>query len=99
MLYLLGFIFAPRIKGLGRQKLYAFVNQKISEQETQGFKPHKYIKEELIEPHWDEILRFIATIKLKVTTASQPFRRLNSYSKQHPLYKALKEFGKIPKTL
>ncbi len=99
VLYLLGFIFAPRIKGLGRQKLYAFVNQKISEQEAQGFKPHKYIKEELIEPQWDEILRFIATIKLKVTTASQLFRRLNSYSKQHPLYKALKEFGKIPKTL
>ena len=24
---------------------------------------------------------------------------MNSYSKQHPLYKALKEFGKIPKTL
>jgi len=26
-------------------------------------------------------------------------KKLNSYSKQHPLYKALKEFGKIPKTL
>lgn len=100
VLFLLGFIFAPRIKGLGRQKLYAFINQKISEQETQGgFKPHQYIKEDVIEPQWDEILRFVATIKLKVTTASQLFRRLNSYSKQHPLYKALKEFGKIPKTL
>ena len=33
-----------------------------------------------------------------VATASQLFRRLNSYSKQHPLYKALKEFGKIQKT-
>ena len=41
--------FAPRIKGLGRQKLYAFINQKISEQETQaGFKPHQYIKENVI---------------------------------------------------
>jgi TnpA family transposase len=100
VLYLLGFIFAPRIKGLGRQKLYAFVNQQMAEQPTQqGFKPHKYIREELIESEWDEILRFVATIKLKVTTASQLFRRLNSYSKQHPLYKALKEFGKIPKTL
>lgn len=33
-----------------------------------------------------------------MATASQLFRRLNSYSKQHPLYKGLKEFGKIPKT-
>ncbi|MEI8363680.1 MAG: Tn3 family transposase [Betaproteobacteria bacterium] len=99
VLYLLGFIFAPRIKGLGRQKLYAFINRKMTTQETDGFKPHKYINEDIIEPQWDEILRFVATIKLKVTTASQLFRRLNSYSKQHPLYKALKEFGKIPKTL
>ncbi len=30
---------------------------------------------------------------------SQLFKRLNSYSKQHPLYKALKEFGKIVKTI
>ena len=43
-------------------------------------------------------LRFIATIKLKEATASQLFRRLNSYSRQHPLYTALKEFGKIPKS-
>ncbi len=100
VLYLLGFIFAPRIKGLGRQKLYAFIHQKMAEKsEQRGFNPHKYINEPRIEEEWDEILRFVATIKLKITTASQLFRRLNSYSKQHPLYKALKEFGKIIKTL
>jgi TnpA family transposase len=48
---------------------------------------------------WDEILRFLATIRLKVTSASQLFKRLNSYSKQHQLYRGLKEFGKGPKTL
>jgi TnpA family transposase len=51
-----------------------------------------------VAQQWDEILRFIATIKLKEATASQLFKRLNSYSRQHPLYQALKEFGKIPKT-
>ncbi|WP_354335680.1 Tn3 family transposase, partial [Undibacterium sp. GrIS 1.2] len=35
-------------------------------------------------------------VSRKVATASQLFKRLNSYSKQHPLYRALKEFGKIP---
>jgi TnpA family transposase len=48
---------------------------------------------------WDEILRMIATIKLKEVTASDLFRRLNSYSKQHALYRALKAFGQIPKSL
>jgi TnpA family transposase len=41
----------------------------------------------------------IATIKLKEVTASQLFKRLTSYSKQHPLYWALKQFGRIIKTL
>jgi TnpA family transposase len=58
--------------------------------------PDGYIKESLIEPQCDEMLRFIATIKLQETTASQLFRRRNSYARQHPLDQALKEFGKIP---
>ncbi len=49
-----------------------------------------------IATQWDEMLRFIATIKLKEATASQLFKRLNSYFRQHPLYHALKEGGKIP---
>lgn len=57
------------------------------------------IDESLIEPQWDTILRYMATIKLKLTTASQLFHRLNSYSHQHPLYKALKEFGRITQTI
>jgi Tn3 transposase DDE domain len=46
----------------------------------------------------DDILPFIATIKFKETTASDIFRRLNSYSKQHRLYQALKAFGQILKS-
>ena len=47
---------------------------------------------------YDDILRFIATIKLKRSTALQLLLRLNSYSKQHKLYQALKEIGKIIKS-
>jgi TnpA family transposase len=53
----------------------------------------------VIVEHWDDILRLITTIKLKEVTASELFRRLNSYSKQHTLYRALKAFGKILKSL
>jgi TnpA family transposase len=55
--------------------------------------PQGYVDEDHIIQFWDDILRFIATIKLKETTASDIFRRLNSYSKQHGLYQALKAFG------
>jgi len=91
--------YAPRIKGLSRQQLYAFKKRKHYEDQGHVMLPDRYINEIYIEGQWDEILRFIATIRLKVTTASQLFKRLNSYSKQHPLYQGLKEFGKIPKTL
>ena len=96
---LLGFGFAPRIKGLSRQQLYAFNSSKYYEKQGYVLLPDRYIRESIIEQQWDEILRFIATIQLKMTTASQLFKRLNSYSRQHPLYQAIKEFGKIPKTL
>jgi TnpA family transposase len=98
IMHLLGFSFAPRIKNFGNRRLYAF--RKRKEYEQQGYKilPDGYPKTDLVAQQWDEILRFIATIKLKEATASQLFKRLNSYSRQHPLYQALKEFGKIPKT-
>jgi TnpA family transposase len=56
------------------------------------------MKKTLIEAQGDEILRCIATITLKETPASQLFRRLNSYSRQPPLYQALKECGKVSKS-
>jgi TnpA family transposase len=97
--YFLGFEFAPRIKGLSQQRLVAF--KRKSDYEKQGYVmlPNARVREARIEKQWDEMLRFIATIQLKITTASQLFKRLNAYSHQHSLYKALKEFGKIPKSL
>jgi hypothetical protein len=62
-------------------------------------KPAAYCDEQHIIQFWDDILRFITTIKLKETTASDIFRRLNSYSKQHGLYHALKAFGQILKSI
>jgi TnpA family transposase len=91
--------FAPRIKGVGNQQLYAFQKRKNYEELGYTLLPDRYIQAALIEDQWDEILRFLATIRLKVTSASQLFKRLNSYSKQHPLYRGLKEFGRGPKTL
>lgn len=56
------------------------------------------MNEAVIEECWEDILRLVTTIKLKETSASDIFRRLNSYSKQHKLYQALKSFGQIIKS-
>ena len=53
----------------------------------------------IVWKYWDDILRFMATIKTKTTTASQLFKRLNSYAKDHYLYRALREFGRIIKSI
>ena len=97
--HLLGFTFAPRLKKLSKHRLYSFEKRKVYENQNFQILPKAYIDTKLIEENWDDILRFVATIKLKRTSASQLFKRLNSYSNQHPLYQALKEFGKIIKTL
>ena len=97
--HLLGFSFAPRIKNIKKQRLYSFETKK--HYESLGYKllPHRYVKYEFIKEHWNDILRVIATIKLKKVTASQLFKRLSSYSKHHPIYRAIKAFGQIIKSI
>lgn len=95
--HLLGVSYAPRIKNLKKQTLYNFKSSKYDHADH-TVKPTKYINEAIIEECWDDILRLITTIKLKQTSASDIFRRLNSYSKQHKLYQALKSFGQIIKS-
>ncbi|MCJ8335762.1 MAG: Tn3 family transposase [Epibacterium sp.] len=96
--HLLGFSFAPRIKGIGKQTLYVF---KPKQQADPGWVvgPSKTINEAVIRDNWDDLLRLVTTIKLKENTASDIFRRLNSYSRQHALYQTLKAFGQIIKSL
>jgi TnpA family transposase len=96
---LLGVFFAPRIKNLKKSTLYGFKSKKVYEQKGYKILPERYIDKELIETHWDSILRLMATIKLKEASASQIFKRLSSYSKQNPLYCAIKEFGRVIKSL
>ena len=97
--HLIGVSFAPRIKNMKKQQLYSF--DRPSDLTRQGYNvvSKKMIHQEIIEEEWDNILRLVATIKLKETTASQLLKRLSSYSKDHPLYRALKHFGRIIKTI
>ena len=92
---------APRIKGIKHQVLSMFPAGYKVRYRGKGYKilPTHVINVKIIKEFYDEILRFMATIKLKRSTASQLLSRLNSYSTQHKLYQALKEFGKIIKSI
>jgi TnpA family transposase len=99
----LGVQFSPRIKNLKQQLIYTFRSHSPKSYIERGFKitptATTYINEDLIEKQWDNILRIFMTIKLKVTTASRIIKRLGAYSRQHELHKALKELGRVHKSV
>jgi TnpA family transposase len=52
-----------------------------------------------IEIHWREVLRLVTSIKQRTVTASLMLKKLASYPKQNGLAKALREIGRIERTL
>ncbi len=96
--HMIGVDFAPRIKNIGHQRLISFSARRTYEKKGYVLLPSRSIDKKHILQHWDDVLRFIATIKMNHTSASQLFSRLNSYNKSHPLYKALQELGRIIKS-
>ena len=101
--YLLDVQFTPRIKRYHEQVLYAFKDQTRKYYEGKEYRilpaSGAYINEEIIVEQWDQILRLLCTIKLRESLPSNILKRLTSYSKQNPLYKAIKEVGRIYKTI
>lgn len=98
--HLIGVTFAPRIKDLSSQNLVSFAKIK-AELEHKGYPitPTYYVNENKIRRNWDNILRLIATIKLREHRASTIIKRFGDYSSQHPSQEALKEFGRIIKSI
>jgi len=72
-----------------------------SELSNKGYpiKPAYYVNEHRIKRNWDSILRLIARIKLREHRASTILKRMGEYSNQHPLQEALKEFGRVIKSI
>ena len=97
--HLFGVSFAPRFKQIGTKRLWGFSSK--SSYKKKGFKilPSGTINQKKIREQWDNILRFMATIKLNRAPASYLFNRLNSYSKKNPLYRGLQEYGRIIKSI
>jgi len=95
--HLLGFRFAPRLRDLGDRKLYSI--------ESPALYPHLgllmegTINTKQITDHWDELLRLTASLRLGTVTAALLLRKLASYPRQNGLAWALREVGRLEKTL
>jgi len=97
LMHLLGFRFAPRIRDLGDTKLFI----PKSNNTYDALKPMMggTLNINHIRAHWDDILRLTTSIKQGTVTASLMLRKLGSYPRQNGLAVALRELGRIERTL
>jgi TnpA family transposase len=97
LMHLLGFRFAPRIRDLKDTKLFVPKN----EQDYSALQAMNggTLNLKQIRDHWDEILRLATSIKQGTVTASLMMRKLGSYPRQNGLSIALRELGRIERTL
>jgi TnpA family transposase len=97
LMHLLDFRFAPRIRDLADTRLYVPGNA----QAWPSLRPMigGALNIKLIRSHWDEIMRLATSIKQGSVTASLMLRKLGSYPRQNGLAAALRELGRIERTL
>ena len=94
---LLGYRFAPRIRDLSDTKLY--VPPGSPAYEALQPLPGRTLNVRHILAHWKAILRLATSIKQGTVTASLMLRKLGSYPRQNGLAVALRELGRIERSL
>ena len=97
LMHLLGFRFAPRIRDLSDKRLY--IHGDAKPYHTLAMMIGGKVDVKHIRAHWDEILRLASSIKQGTVTASLMLRKLGSYPRQNGLAVALRELGRIERTL
>jgi TnpA family transposase len=97
LMHLLEFRFAPRIRDLADKRL--FVAGKHTAYPALAALIGGTINVKHIRTHWDEILRLATSIKQGTVTASLMLRKLGSYPRQNGLAVALRELGRIERSL
>jgi TnpA family transposase len=94
---MLGFRFCPRLRDFGDRRMASI--------EAPGQYPllkplmGNRIKVDVIRAHWDEIVRLVASLKTGTVLPSAMLRKLAAYERQNQLDLALREIGRVERTL
>lgn len=94
---LLGFQFIPRIRDLPSKRLYLF-DPASCPKELKGLIGGK-VREPVISSNWPDILRSAATMVAGAMPPSLLLRKFAAYPRQHELAVALREIGRVERTL
>lgn len=97
MCSLLGYAFTPRIRDLPSKRLYAFELSSINK----TIKPlvAGKLNEKLIIKNWPDILRAASSCSANIIKPSHLLKKLSSYSRQNELALALREIGRVERSL
>ena len=95
--HLLGFRFAPRIRDLNERRLYGL--SPLDPWPTLRPLVAGPVNSRAIEENWDETLRLAASIRAGTVSASVMLRKLAGFPRQNPIARALREVGRIERTL
>jgi TnpA family transposase len=95
--YLLGVQLMPRIRNWKEQKFFRVMGQDRYEHIDDLFKG--IVDAELIETMLPEMLRVVVSIKAGTILPSDILRRMNSHSRKNRLYFALRELGRVVRTV
>lgn len=93
----LGFRFAPRIRDLADKRLYVF-DPKAAPALLQPLVGSR-INARLIAESWPDVLRLTASMATGAVVPSQVLRKLAAYPRQNRLAAALREIGRVERTL
>ena len=94
---LLGFRFAPRIRALKEKRLYTVPGVSVPPELAPLVAGS--INAKVIQDHWRDVLRLVMSLKTGTVTASVILRKLTAYPRQNGLTHALREWGKLERTL
>lgn len=95
--HLLGFKFAPRIRDLSDAKLFTFKQTK--EYPKLNALLRGQINTKIIQENYEECLRLAHSLREGTVSASLIMGKLGSYARQNSLATALREMGRIEKTI
>lgn len=95
--HLLGFKFAPRIRDISELKLFCI--GKSSDYPKIESILNGRINTKIIEDNFDDVLRLAHSIREGKVTGSLIMAKLGSYARQNALATALREMGRIEKTI
>lgn len=97
--HLLGFQLMPRLKGIGRQRLYRPHGEDLDAYPNLRPILTRRIRWDLIQPQYDEMIKYATALRLGTADAEAILRRFTRSSLQHPTYRAMAELGKVRKTI